>query len=178
MRPLALQIVYLGVSGWVVYMLRYKDPWKTSYKQEESTDSFLHWKFAVAPAAVLALIFNEGTIDFTSHYDGVFYGFCSWVFEVCWAFSIILESVAIMPQVIMTWRHKQVENITSWYMASLGAYRFLYILNWVYRYNTEPHYTAWLAWSFGAIQTLLYADFFYYFIQAKMHGQKHVILPQ
>jgi ER lumen protein retaining receptor len=77
-----------------------------------------------------------------------------------------------------------------------SAYRALYILNWVYRYFTEPHYVHWIsmsssvqshvhleaypykknllifrclnfiaAWIAGTVQTLLYADFFYYYFQ-------------
>lgn len=94
------------------------------------------------------------------------------------------------------------------------AYRALYILNWIYRYFTEPHYVHWIgksnttlfpflylnegvhanlhanthsslfcasyglmatcfvldgsviaAWISGLVQTLLYADFFYYYFQ-------------
>lgn len=40
----------------------------------------------------------------------------------------------------------------------------LYILNWVWRANYEPHYThSPLLYFGGIIQTLLYADFFYYY---------------
>ena len=62
---------------------------------------------------------------------------------------------------------------------SLGAYRGLYVLNWVYRFFTEPHYHAWIPWVAGVIQTLLYADFFYYFYHCRIKlGMKNVILPQ
>jgi hypothetical protein len=74
-------------------------------------------------------------------------------------------------------RDKSVENITSWYMFSLGAYRGLYLLNWIYRYFTEPHYSAWILWLSGLLQTLLYADFFYYFLRAKYYGKSNVVLP-
>ena len=60
-------------------------------------------------------------------------GLFSYLFEVLWAFSEYLEAIAIMPQLIMTQRHGGVENITSWYIATLGAYRGLYICNWVFR---------------------------------------------
>jgi len=85
-----------------------------------------------------------------------------------WAFSIWLEAIAIVPQLILLQRHKCVENITSWYVFSLGAYRGLYIVNWVYRYFTEPHYRSWIAWIAGTVQTLFYADFFYYFALCKV----------
>ncbi|KAK9289161.1 hypothetical protein L1049_017635 [Liquidambar formosana] len=47
----------------------------------------------------------------------------------------------------------------------IRAYRALYILNWMYRYFTEDHYVHWITWISGLVQTLLYADFFYYYFQ-------------
>lgn len=163
-----MKLIFLVASGWVVYLIRKRDPWRATYEREN--DAFLHWKFAVAPCAVLALVANEG------HWASM--SLSSFGFEVAWAFSIYLEAVAIVPQLIMTQRHKAVENITSWYMASLGAYRALYILNWVYRYLHEPHYSAWIPWVAGVVQTAIYADFFYYFLQSKMAGLQGVLLPK
>ncbi len=57
----------------------------------------------------------------------------TYLFEVMWAFSIWLEAIAICPQLILLQRNKSAENLTASYMASLGAYRALYILNWIYR---------------------------------------------
>ena len=36
---------------------------------------------------------------------------------------------------------------------------------------------AWIPWIAGLIQTLFYADFFYYFGKCKMAGMNHVVLP-
>jgi ER lumen protein retaining receptor len=47
----------------------------------------------------------------------------------------------------------------------IGAYRALYIANWVYRYFTEPDYSNALVWVAGAVQTIIYLDFFYYYLQ-------------
>ena len=57
--------------------------------------------------------------------------------EVLWAFSIYLESVAILPQLFMLQRTGEAETITTHYLFALGAYRALYIPNWIYRYFTE-----------------------------------------
>ena len=54
----------------------------------------------------------------------------------------------------------------------MGAYRGLYLVNWIYRYFTEPHYWQPLVWVAGVVQTLLYADFFYYYIIAVKEGSK------
>ncbi len=48
---------------------------------------------------------------------------------------------------------------------TIGAYRALYILNWVYRSYYEPYYHHnWVVYVAGIIQTMLYADFFYYYV--------------
>lgn len=50
-----------------------------------------------------------------------------------WALSIYLEAVAILPQLFMLQRTGEAEAITTHYLAALGAYRGLYIPNWIYR---------------------------------------------
>jgi ER lumen protein retaining receptor len=83
--------------------------------------------------------------------------------EVFWAFSIYLEAVAILPQLVLLQRSGNVDNLTGQYVVFLGAYRGLYIINWIYRYFTEDHFTRWIACVSGLVQTALYADFFYYY---------------
>ena len=79
-----------------------------------------------------------------------------------WAFSIWLESVAILPQLFMLQRTGEAETITTHYLFALGAYRGLYIPNWVWRYFTEVNYH-WdpIPIVAGIVQTVLYTDFFY-----------------
>ena len=81
----------------------------------------LKLELLIGPAAVLALIFN---------YKFTFV-------EILWAFSIYLEAVAILPQLFMLQRTGEAETITTHYLAALGAYRGLYIPNWIYRYVAE-----------------------------------------
>ncbi|KAK8612931.1 hypothetical protein V6N13_104256 [Hibiscus sabdariffa] len=52
------------------------------------------------------------------------------------------------------------------------AYRALYVLNWIYRYFTEENYVHWIIWVSGLIQTLLYADFFYFYFQSWKNNVK------
>lgn len=51
-----MKVLYIGTTGYIIYMVRKTEPFKTQY--EEAHDSFLHWKFAVAPCALIALITN------------------------------------------------------------------------------------------------------------------------
>lgn len=83
---------------------------------DPSIDTF-RIEYLLGPSAVLALIFN--------------YSFAPT--EILWSFSIFLESVAILPQLFMLQRTGEAETITTHYLAALGAYRGLYLPNWIYR---------------------------------------------
>lgn len=85
------------------------------------------------------------------------------LFQILWAFSIYLESVAILPQLFMISKTGEAESITSHYLFALGSYRGLYILNWIYRYYVEEHFDL-IAVIAGIVQTVLYCDFFYLYI--------------
>ncbi|KAL7603518.1 hypothetical protein Lser_V15G18614 [Lactuca serriola] len=85
----------------------------------------------------------------------------SW--HICWAFSIYLEAVAILPQLVLLQRSGNVDNLIGQYVFFLGAYCALNILNWICRYLTQPHFNGWISCFSGLIQTTLYADFFYYY---------------
>ena len=78
-----------------------------------------------------------------------------------WAFSIWLESVAILPQLFMLQRTGEAETITTHYLFALGIYRALYIPNWLYRYFSVEHYVDVIPWIAGTLQTILYSDFFW-----------------
>jgi ER lumen protein retaining receptor len=148
-----MKIVYIGSTASIVYTIKYQEPIKSTY--DKAQDSFLHWKFAVAPCAVLAFMthmIGAGIADFN-------------VMELLWTFSIYLEAIAILPQLIVLQRYGEVENLTGNYVFFMGAYRFLYILNWIYRAHTEKNYRHhWVVYLCGVLQTLLYADFFYYYL--------------
>ncbi|KIW18184.1 hypothetical protein PV08_02472 [Exophiala spinifera] len=80
--------------------------------------------------------------------------------EMLWAFSLWLESVAILPQLFMLQRTGEAETITTHYLFALGIYRALYIPNWIYRYFAEGHFDP-IPVIAGIIQTVLYSDFFW-----------------
>ena len=56
-------------------------------------------------------------------------------------------------------------------------YRAFYLLNWVWRYMTQEGYSDWIVWVSGIVQTILYLDFFYYYIKCKLDGSK-LALPK
>jgi ER lumen protein retaining receptor len=52
--------------------------------------------------------------------------------------------------------------MTSHYVFCLGAYRALYIVHWITRY-IDMGLISNVSVCAGVIQTMLYADFFYYY---------------
>jgi len=141
----------------VICLMRVKPPVSQTY--ERSNDSFRYEMYLIPPCFVLALLVTE---EYT-------------ITEILWTASIWLESVAIVPQLMMLQTMKDVENLTADFVGTMGAYRAFYILNWVYRYFSED-YVNWVGWIGWIVQTGLYADFFYYYAMSKWYGSK-LVLP-
>jgi ER lumen protein retaining receptor len=49
-----MKVLYISATAYVIFMVYKTEPFRTEY--DRSQDSFLHWQFAVAPCAVLALV--------------------------------------------------------------------------------------------------------------------------
>ncbi|KAH9727972.1 hypothetical protein KPL70_008855 [Citrus sinensis] len=141
-----MKLVFIGTSIAIVWYMRYHKVVKQTYNQDE--DTFKHY-FLILPSFVLALLIPHA-------FNSV---------EILWTFSIYLEAVAILPQLVLLQRSRNIDNLTGNYVFLLGAYRALYILNWVYRFYVEDHKVRWIPWLSGLAQTALYADFFYYYIK-------------
>ena len=78
--------------------------------------------------------------------------------EFLWAFSLILESVCVLPQLLLLRQTTVPTVIDSGYLIALGSYRLLYLINWIYRmFTTSPPEA--IPVIFGVIQTALYLDF-------------------
>lgn len=148
-----MKIFYITSSLGTIYLMYRK--FKATYDRTHDT---FRVEFLIIPAVILAVLVNH---DFE-------------VLEILWTFSIYLESVAILPQLFMVSKTGEAESITSHYLFALGAYRALYILNWIYRYYTEGFYDL-IAIFAGIIQTILYCDFFYLYITKVMKGRRLII---
>mmetsp|Transcript_11129 Transcript_11129/g.24554 ORF Transcript_11129/g.24554 Transcript_11129/m.24554 type:complete len:218 (+) Transcript_11129:228-881(+) len=152
-----MKVVFITGTIYLIYMMRYKTPICQTY--ERDNDSFRYELYLLGPCALLGLIFTE---DYT-------------VYDCLWSASIWLESVAIVPQLVLMQQRREVENLTSDFVGCMGAYRAFYILNWIYRYFAEGSVN-WIGWTGGIIQTGLYCDFFYYYAKSKWYGSK-LVLP-
>ncbi|KIX07971.1 uncharacterized protein Z518_02625 [Rhinocladiella mackenziei CBS 650.93] len=78
--------------------------------------------------------------------------------EVLWTFSIILESICVLPQLLLLRQTSVPTVIDSFYLITLGSYRAFYLLNWIYRAFT-PSKPDPISVIFGIIQTAFYLDF-------------------
>jgi len=88
----------------------------------------------------------------------------------------VLPQLDIVQKVAKKTGTGTVENLTAQYMFALGLYRALYMLNWAYRiYYEAGVYWDPISWVAGTVQTLLYADFIYYYLKALKTGQ--LVLP-
>lgn len=83
----------------------------------------------------------------------------SFIIETLWTFSIILESVCVIPQLLLLRQTTVPTVIDSFYLLTLGSYRAFYILNWIIRLASSERHFEWRAVVFGIIQTAFYVDF-------------------
>jgi len=148
-----MKCTYMFCSFLTCYFIFVK--FRSSYNEEG--DKF-RIEFILIPAVGLAFLVHH---DFNS-------------IELLWTFSIYLESVAIMPQLQMIAETGEAESITSHYLFFQGLYRFLYIVNWYYRFTSEGFIDK-IAVVSGCVQSVLYLDFFYLYITKVLYGKRLTI---
>lgn len=140
-----MKLIFISSSFCIIWYMRQHRIVAQTYDRDQDT---FRVQFLLLPSFLLALAINQ---QFTA-------------VEVLWTFSIYLEAVAILPQLVLLQRTYNVDTLTSNYVFLLGAYRTLYIFNWLYRFFTEPGYSQWIVWLSGTLQTAIYCDFFYYYL--------------
>ncbi|KAF2491444.1 ER lumen protein retaining receptor [Lophium mytilinum] len=148
------KILFISSSAYTIYLMM------TDYKptHDPNLDTF-KVSYLLGASAILAILFPY-------HYNFT---------EILWTFSIWLESVAILPQLFMLQRTGEAETITTHYLFALGAYRALYIPNWIWRtVVVEKPTPFWDPISIiaGIVQTILYSDFFYIYYTKVIQGKK------
>lgn len=106
-----MKILYISSTVYIIYTIKRKEPYMSNV--EEAGDSFLHYRFAVAPCAVLAILDKLiGSFYPTFYMFGRNHELDSIsLLSLLWTFSIYLEAIAIIPQIIMLERYRKVENL-------------------------------------------------------------------
>jgi len=127
------------------------------------------WKFGIycfAGAVVLSIpftaMFQQGpkVREDEKGRDVFLYSHPFRITEILWTFSEILESVCVLPQLVLLRQTTVPTVIDSYYLLCLGSYRAFYILNWILRLaDPKERYFDPISVLFGIIQTALYVDF-------------------
>lgn len=76
-----------------------------------------------------------------------------------WVFSQILESICVLPQLLLLRQTTVPTVIDSFYLITLGSYRAFYCINWFVREFDGGRKPSAVSVIFGIIQTALYIDF-------------------
>jgi ER lumen protein retaining receptor len=141
-----MKVYFICSTGILIFSMRGgSNPAMATYKADQ--DGFGYWCKVVLPCVVLSFPLYGG----------------DWM-DLCWTFSMLLEAVAVLPQIIMFRKYREVESLTGGsFILLMGVYRFLYILNWVYRAHTESNYRHnWLVYICGVLQAIVgFAGFFW-----------------
>lgn len=149
------KIYYLATTFYTIYLIAFK--FKDSYQQVLDKLPII---FVIVPSYVFGLIVAR-----------------PWTpFEIFWTGSLVLESFSMLPQFFMLTQSKNIDSFTSDYVATLGGYRFFYILNWIYKTVRGVH-VGWITWFTGIVQTAMFAEFFYYWVKSKINNEQ-LKLPQ
>lgn len=149
---LVMKILFLAISVFTIWIMQRWERVRDTYRREQ--DNVAHWSRLFLPSALVALVvslFGQGLPVIT-------------LIELAWTLSICLEAVAMVPQILMFRRYRQVENLTGGaFIVMMGVYRLLYIFNWIYRSQTERSYNPrFLVYACAVVQvTLSLGGFFY-----------------
>ena len=130
-----MKILYISATAYIIYMVKGTERFKSTY--DKAHDSFLHYQFAVAPCVIFAVITNVimgfnimevslnsmsgkgfgDSLEVVKFYRTVLSPLFNFQYscphQLLWTFSIYLEAAAIVPQLIVLQRYREVENLTG-----------------------------------------------------------------
>ena len=153
-----MKILYISATAYTIFLMRKKRPYCGTY--DPACDEFPHYLYIYPGVFIVTLVFHS---KFT-------------VVDFLWSYSLWLEAVAFIPQIIILNKMQTVENITSHYIGALGMYRFFYLLSWAYRYFMN-HHIFWTQVFAGVLQTGVYAELLYYYFKSLREGKPRMELP-
>lgn len=149
----------LCLCGSIVYLLRGR--YANTYNPD--TDSFNHHWLMLA-AACLAMIFHPNLNNFLPS-------------DICWAFALYLESVAILCQLFMFHKEGKAAPHTSHFLAAQALAKLLSFIFWASSFSelSNPnHYIKafvgnWVV-AMQLIQLLVMGDFIYAYVRCVSKG--------
>ncbi|CAN1269532.1 ER lumen protein-retaining receptor B [Linum perenne] len=102
-----MKLIFLASTFSIIWYMKSHKLVRRSYDKDQ--DTFRHW-FLVLPCLILALFIHE---KFTFLESFMFV-------QVMWTFSIFLEAVVILPQLVLLQRTRNIDNLTGQYVFLLG----------------------------------------------------------
>ncbi|KAE8357137.1 ER lumen protein retaining receptor-domain-containing protein [Aspergillus caelatus] len=138
------KLFYIFSSAYIIFLMMKVFP-RTRERERA-------WKLALGSAAASLVLAPILTLIFRHPWPQ------RWFTEIWWTFSIVLESVCVLPQLLLLRQTTVPTVIDSYYLLTLGSYRGFYILNWLYR-GFVSHYWDPISDIFGIVQTAFYIDF-------------------
>lgn len=127
-----MKLVFLGTSFAILYYMRYHRVVKLTYDKDQDT---FKYEYVILPTAVLALLTSQAytPLEVRSQLAEIcqlafrvsaMYRTCMTILsdslQVLWTFSIYLEAVAILPQLVLLQRTQNIDNLTGNYVFLLG----------------------------------------------------------
>ncbi|KAK0618534.1 ER lumen protein retaining receptor-domain-containing protein [Bombardia bombarda] len=139
------KVFYLLSSFYTIGIMRFVYP-RTREREVAWKTSAIALAGCLLLSPIMMLIFRDTEV----------WSFTEWL----WVFSQVLESVAVLPQLLLLRQTTVPTVITSFYIVFLGAYRGLYLINWFLReLDTNDKHPNPISIIFGIVQTAFYIDF-------------------
>lgn len=147
-----MKILYLSATAYIIYLMTIHPEYKNTWYHDLDN-------FAILPLVIASFLLM---LVCTARYS---------LFEMSWTFSIILESVAILPQIDHLTKVPTLPALPLSHLVALGMYRGFYVLHWASRLFSDGVWD-FTAFSFGVIQTVIWADFLWVW-----YNRKQIKLP-
>lgn len=155
-----MKIIYLALQSYILILARQK----YFYTYDKRSDSF-KIIYLILPSFILAIFLQRSARSLSLKLT-----------EFSWTFSILLECVAILPQLVLLQETGEAEVLTSKYIFCLGVYRMMYVFGWIFKKMGGSKVDV-LLFACGIVQTLLYADFFVLYYRYVFKREKEDVIP-
>lgn len=154
-----IEFLSLLFVGFIVYCARAK--YAATYDSENDVFPYI---LIIAGAFVLAFLFHPSLNS-------------NWTVDLLWTFALYLESVTVLPQLMMFHRLGRVETFTVHFLAAQAVSRVLSFTFWVNSHHelndaNKPmkSYVGWWVLFAQLAQLVVMGDFIYYYARCIRKG--------
>lgn len=82
------------------------------------------------------------------------------ILSILWYFSIYLETLAILPQIIFTINARYAGSSLVFYVGMLASYRLFHVVHWGYTIYTRQLVDSYFVVLNGTVQLIIYCGYF------------------